>query len=606
MKTWSISTSIRNPERIPDFMRAIALMEGRRWDTKAQTDYYIHQIALRIRSKIRRTKLSRESIAALDGPTETLSFDQAKRIYIENEYVGEGMRGRQDIKVLANFGLVDKSESVKITSLGRAFLNNQIELSELMLNFDFKWQVPEPEHSLYTVENGYGIRPFIGTLALIKRVNDLWEAEGNKPVGLTWVEFCSFVPTLIHHSKINTWAERVIENRKKALGLSAREKERKEALLIDLFLQENMDSSDTLEGMKKTLKDYGDNAFRYFKQSRMLKLRGGGFHVDISEVSSVQVNMLIEAEEYKPLSFNNSEEYRKYMEDLTSFSPPWVNPENARRVRGELTKMLEERGITPTNPPKFKATTQIPSLLKEDEEISLLRQTLTESNLQNLTNKAVGYEFLLNCALDYEKLRRKKDIAEAEEKKLKRPAQLEYLSFKAFLSINDLVRIQPNYPTDDEGNPLFTAGSSVADLEVFYEDFNLICEVTMLSDRSQWVAEGQPVQRHLFEFSKKYPDKEAFAVFLAPVVHPDTKNTFRQAFYGGYGSVESLKIVPFDFNTWIEIIRQLSKARATGKNLNQKGLLMFLESCLPSKSKIEKTDDWWNRIVNPSNVMEYL
>lgn len=168
------------------------------------------------------------------------------------------------------------------------------------------------------------------------------------------------------------------------------------------------------------------------------------------------------------------------------------------------------------------------------------------------------------------------------------------------------MRIQPNYPTDDEGNPLFTAGSGVADLEVFYEDFNLICEVTMLSDRSQWVAEGQPVQRHLLEFSKKYPNKEAFAVFLAPVVHPDTKNTFRQAFYGGYGSVESLKIVPFDFNTWIEIIRQLSKARATGKNLNQKGLLMFLESCLPSKSKIEKTDDWWNRIVNPSNVMEYL
>jgi hypothetical protein len=33
---------------------------------------------------------------------------------------------------------------------------------------------------------------------------------------------------------------------------------------------------------------------------------------------------------------------------------------------------------------------------------------------------------------------------------------------------------------------------------------------------------------------------------------------------------------------------------------------MFLESCLPSKSKIEKTDDWWNRIVNPGNVMEYL
>ena len=94
MKTWSISTSIRNPERIPDFMRAIALMEGRTWDVKAQTDYYVHQIALRIRSKIRRDNLSPESIALLDGPDETLTYEQAKKIYDENEYVGDGMRGR--------------------------------------------------------------------------------------------------------------------------------------------------------------------------------------------------------------------------------------------------------------------------------------------------------------------------------------------------------------------------------------------------------------------------------------------------------------------------------------------------------------------------------
>ena len=151
---------------------------------------------------------------------------------------------------------------------------------------------------------------------------------------------------------------------------------------------------------------------------------------------------------------------------------------------------------------------------------------------------------------------------------------------------------------DDEGNPLFTAGAGVADLEVFYQDFNLICEVTMLTDRSQWVAEGQPVQRHLFEFSQKHPDKEAIGVFLAPVVHADTRNTFKQAFYGGYGSSDSLNIVPFDFNTWIQIINQLSEARELGKNINQNGFFRFLKSCLPDKDKIENTDAWWNRLVS--------
>ena len=606
MKTWSISTSIRNPERIPDFMRAIALMEGRTWDVQAQTDYYIHQIALRIRSKIRRTNLSPESLAALDGPTETLTFEQAKKIYDENEYVGDGMRGRQDIKVLSNFGLVNKTDKVVITSLGRAFLDNKVELSEVMLNFDFKWQVPEPEHSLYTSENGFGIRPFIGTLALIKKVNELWESEGNNPVGLTWTEFCIYAPTLTHYSNIDKWAQRIIGNRKKALGLPAKEKEKKETALINMFLEEHMEDGDTLESLKNTLKDYGDNAFRYFKQTRMLKLRGGGFHVDISEVSSLQAQMLIEAEEYKPINFGSALEYREYMEDLTSFTPPWATPENAKHVEDELVKLLEERGVAPTKVPTLKTSTNIPSLLKEDPKIAHLRQTLTDLNLQDLANQASSYEFLISCAEDYERLKRKKDIAEAEEKKLKQPAQLEYLSFKAFLSINDLVKIKPNYPTDDEGNPLFTAGAGVADLEVFYEDFNLICEVTMLTDRSQWVAEGQPVQRHLFEFSQKHPDKDVIGVFLAPVVHADTRNTFKQAFYGGYGSSDSLKIVPFDFNTWIEIINQLSKAREQGQNINQKGFFRFLESCLPDKNKMENTDAWWNRLVSNTNVMEYV
>ena len=411
MKTWSISTSIRNPERIPDFMRAIALMEGRTWDIQAQTDYYIHQIALRIRSKIRRTNLSPESLAALDGATETLTFDQAKKIYEENEYVGDGMRGRQDIKVLSNFGLVDKTEKVVITSLGRAFLDNKVELSEVMLNFDFKWQVPEPEHLLYTAENGFGIRPFIGTLALIRRVNELWESEGNNPVGLTWTEFCIFAPTLIHYSNIDKWAQRIISHRKKTRGLPANDKEKKESVLINMFLEENMEHGDTLESLRSTLKDYGDNAFRYFKQTRMLKLRGGGFHVDISEVSSLQAQMLIDAEEYKPINFKSALEYRKYMEDLTSFIPPWSLPEKAKHVEDKLIKLLQERGVAATKLPTLKTSTKIPSMLKEDPKIAHLRQALTDLNLQDLANRASSYQFLISCAEDYERLKRKKDIA---------------------------------------------------------------------------------------------------------------------------------------------------------------------------------------------------
>ena len=74
MKVWSISTSIRDPLRVPDFLRALAQVEGRVWDHKAQDDFYIHQIALRVRKKISRAKLSTESIRLLDSSEDDLSY----------------------------------------------------------------------------------------------------------------------------------------------------------------------------------------------------------------------------------------------------------------------------------------------------------------------------------------------------------------------------------------------------------------------------------------------------------------------------------------------------------------------------------------------------
>ena len=554
--------------------------------------------------------LSVSSIRLIEGVDEEIPFDKARKIFDEKKYEDPPMRGRQQMAPLSANGLVTtEGNIVRVTELGRLIIEDKVAFSELMLNFAFKFQVPQPDHRKYTLENGYCIKPFTGSLALIDAVNKIWEKRGNNPVGLKWEEFCTFVPTLIDFHEIQKQAELVVDIREKvAKGKDQLDREAIWKSHVTKHLSTILDAREKLDYVKltDTLRDYGDNTYRYFSQSQFFKLRGGGNYVDISEISAAQVNLLIENREFEPLHMNTKSEYEKYVGNLTSFTPPWALPKFAKAVKNQLEVLLEEKGIDIYRVTKQKTVYTVPSMLREDPELVALRNALKDANVRSLISESMTPEFLEACAVDYERLATRLDVVGGIERRLKRPAQLEWLTYKALLAINDLTEIKPNYPTDDEGYPIFTAGAGVPDLEVFYSDFNAVCEVTMLTNRDQWLAEGQPVQRHLFEFARKHPDKEAIGIFIAPVLHRDTRNTFKQAFYGGYDEADSLKIIPFEFKNWTSVVRQLAVAKSEGKSITQDGFKRYLESMLPVSGKIETTDDWWNRISTQDNILEFV
>jgi hypothetical protein len=608
MKAWSISTTIRNPERIPDFMKAVEPIVGSSWTKDAQIEYFANQIALRI-YKPTDSNLSAKSIKLLNDEDAEISVAKAYEIIHEKNYTDVHMRGRTAMSPLVDNGLVTTFDTVKLTSLGIALLDGEIPFNEVMMNFAFKWQVPQPNHSKFNSENGYSIRPFIGTLALIKKVNQLWESAGNDRKGISWDEFCIFGPTLTDFTDIDNWAKEIITIRKAVLAASGNDaKDSAWRSGINKFLEPLLEGKERISDAKviANLYDYGDNAYRYFKQSKFLSLRGGGRYIDISPLSEAQVDMLITDGEYKPLHFATPKEYADFMQDLNSFVPPWATPEKKRTIENKLREILREKGAEAKIPSKIKAQSSLPSALREDETIAVLREAITEVNMQDMTNDAATIEFLFNCVEDFLKLARRQDIPEAEITRIKPPTQLEYVTFKTFLSINDLVQIKPNYPVDDEGNPTFTAGGNLPDLEIFYKDFNAICEVTLMTNRAQWMAESQPVQRHLHDFAVKNSDKEALGIFIAPSVHRDTKNSFKQAFHTGVDSLDSLKIVPFDFATWTATVGHLAEARKRKKNIDQSQFHAYLESLLPSTTKKENTDEWWERISNPANILEFI
>ena len=298
--------------------------------------------------------------------------------------------------------------------------------------------------------------------------------------------------------------------------------------------------------------------------------------------------------------------YTEYLQDLNSFTPPWSTPVKKKEIEDSLKRILDAKGVDPSKKNKIQTHAALPSVLREDSDIAQLRKQIIDLNVQELATTALTSEFLDNCIEEFVLLGKRQDIPIAELTRINQPTQLEYLAFKTFLSINDLVKIKPNYPVDDDGNPRFTAGNNLADLEVFYEDFNLVCEVTMMTNKTQWMMESQPVQRHLADFATKFNDKEALGVFIAPSVHRDTKNNFHFAFHYGGDSFESLKVIPFDFYSWSGTVKHVAEARKQGRSLSQKRFFSYLQSLLPSTSVRETTDAWWERISNPNLILEFI
>lgn len=608
MKAWSISTTIRNPERIPDFMKAVEPIVGSIWSKDVQIEFFANQIALGI-YKPTNANLSPKNIQLLNDGDSEISLTRAYEIIEEKNYTDVYMRGRTSMSPLVDNGLVTTFDTVKLTSIGKALLEGEIPFSEVMLNFAFKWQLPQPNHPKFKSENGYSIRPFIGTLALIHKVNEVWESAGYQRKGISWDEFCIYAPTLTNFADIDRWAKEIVGMRKviqAASGNVAKETAWKNG--ISQFLEPFLEGKERISDPKiiANLYDYGDNAFRYFRQSKYLSLRGGGRYIDISQLAQTQVEMLLADEEYKPLHFSTQQEYADFMQDLNSFIPPWSTLENRRIVENKLREILMEKGVEVEASVKIKTQSSIPSAYREAESISGLREAITEVNMQAMAIDATTVDFLTTCLDDFNRLGRRQDIPEAAISRIKPPTQLEYVTFKTFLSINDLVQIKPNYPVDDEGHPIFTAGGNLPDLEIFYKDFNAICEVTLMTNRAQWMAESQPVQRHLHDFAIKNSDKDAIGIFIAPSVHRDTKNSFKQTFHTGVDSMDSLKIIPFDFASWMATVGHLAEARKRDKNISQSNFHAYLVSLLPSTTIMETTDQWWDRISKPSNILEFI
>lgn len=581
---WSASTTMRNPERTYSFLKTIKEVEGMPWND--ETQMRLQSLLIKNRFyKPTKENLSQHQIDILEDLNYQMSYTEARDIFDSKKYTDAPMRGRTTFDPIEKLGLasleIDSKTHevrVRITELGQLFLDNRIALEDVVFSNLLKFQYPNP---LSSDCRDYNTKPFINTLRLIKKVNELCNERGLKAKGVSKDEFGIFVLSIKSYDEIEEKAESLLTYRKRMSELSTdEEKQNYRTIFVERYL------SNFKEPVKNT-KEYADNIIRYVRLTKYIYIRGGGYYIDLEPRRMIEIESLLEMDNGSAKSFS-LEEYKAFIGDYYSYTLPFETIEKLTKIAEDIVAEINalER--------KLSLSTSAVVIANNITDLKTQIESLRERriSLQNLILKA-NYQQIdqIDSAIDALKNIRKLNM--------KPSVALEKWTNIALNIINDALLIKPNSPLGDDNEPIFTAPAGVPDIECLYDGFGAICEVTMLTGRDQWFNEGQPVMRHLRDFENQHSATPNYCLFVAPSLHQDTMNTFWNAVkYEYQGSRQ--KIIPMTITQLIDILQGIRLAKVNHRKVTKDDMKSLYESCTQLCSISDSTQ--WSSFVTKQIV----
>lgn len=588
---WSMSTTVREADRIFGFLNVAKKIEGEIWNHETQRKFQIllvqYREYLNDPSNIQALKkLNEEQVWWISNKEKKMSFEIAESIIDAKGYIGGAdMRGRQSMSPLRKLGLVyvDKENKIIISDLGNKFINEEITAEEFFLDSLLKIQYPNPLDNSY---KNWNTKPFISILHLIKRINEKCIERNLKPKGISKDEFGIFALSLQNYYDVEKYANLVLEYRNKIEKIITEQEKRdfRERYINNLLPNFKEPVNNSVE--------YADNMIRYFRQTKLIHIRGkySQTYIDLEPRRQIEIYEILKNDNAKPRTFSGINEWLEYFSVYGTYDLTYESLENLKSILSDINKennylaimndvIYEEYDYTGVNKNEFK---------KVIEEARAKR-----TELQNLRLKTEYFEVdKIDETIDALNL-----ISSGDRKNIlpNRPS----LEFEKWMNIalnifNDALLIKPNTIVGDDNEPIHTAPGGLADIECYYENYNAICEVTTLTSRDQWYNEGQPVMRHLRNFEIKSDKKDNYCIFIAPTLHEDTVNTFWTSVKYEYGGIKQ-KIIPITIKQLNKLLMNAKKIHAQNKRLNHKILKELLDKCT-EVSLVSSYQEWLNHI----------
>lgn len=596
---WSMSTTIREAERILGFLKTAKEIEGELWFSGAPSQKKFQVLLVKNRQFLNdpnntqsHQRLNKEQCDILDNKAIDMTYEMAESIIEAKRYVGgPEMRGRQSMSPLVKLGLVYYEEThsgkvVRVSDVGNSLLNGSLSFEDFMCDALFKYQYPNPSEAGFT---SWNTKPFINALRLIKEVNTLCIEKNEEPKGISCVEFGIFVLSLRRYDKVHQTAVDLLDFRSQLHGL----KEAERSTFIDDYTNTYLkDFNNPVDNCP----EYTDNMIRYMRMTKYIYIRGKYEHtyVDLEPRRMTEINSILAADDGRALAFTQNS-WNKYMGTYGTYPLPFETvPElttiakNVISENKDLSVSLSLQYDTPTLPVSVSG---LKLLISEQRE--------KRTTLQNLHIKQ---EVHFNHAKIDETIKALDDINTHNKSGLtkKLSIELEKWTNVALNILDDAILIKPNTTVGDDNEPVYTAPSGVPDIECYYSTFSSICEVTMLTSRDQWYNEGQPVMRHLREFENKNNELPNYCLFVAPKLHQDTVNTFYTAVKYEYEG-DKQKIIPITIRQLTNILKTVKYCLDNNKPFCHSHLKKLMDTCIDTK-KFTNSTNWLSYIDGAINL----
>lgn len=581
--TWSISTTVRNPERLRNFLSVLKQLEGLDFNIDNQIRYQVLLIKERL---YRPTKIPLKYRVLFDDFTKQISYDIAKDIFDFQGYEDPPMRGRQSVNPLNKLGFSiakDTAGTVAITQLGDLFLSPDSDIGYIFFKSLLKLQFPNPWSDDFTEKRGFNIRPFITILHLVNKVRKLSREE-----------FSFFCPTLIHFRDIDKYAKCIHKLR----NLKSKSEKDK---FIKKFLKDFYGTKSLSKIQINNLFDYGDNAMRYFRLTRYFRITKqplGRWIIELEPSRMKEIEQLLALYDGSTIELKSMDEYISYLSDINKPELPWeFDYAKSIDIAVSLIGIIKEDYDSLTDDLKVKIIETYNSIVETDLGTLDLKQI--EHFIDRLRKLRSEINEIKRNSVLRKNTNRLKDILSVFKDKKKfrelEPVEFEYMVSQCLKIINDELEIKPNCILDDEGNPIGFAPRNKADIEGYYESFNSIFEVTLDVSRHQVYRESVPVMRHLKDFQNVNADKPAFCVFVAPKVHNDTVNYFWYAVkYGFEGKRQS--IVALELVHFIEILEFFISIIEKKERFTHHDFRILLECIVSNVTNTDSSINWFRDI----------
>lgn len=475
-KPLSFSTTIRNPDRIPKFLRCILPFEGKRL-----TSHVIHEVVKNvikekeykplyiIKTPLLNDILKNEELTFSDSQLEEIIRNSPQKHKEAGFEYGWDSRFDTWYKMIKEFGFIKYSMNnpIVITNTGHmlvdAYLENPInekKIQLVFLNALMKYQTNNPLRR--------NLNENVPLPLLLQVIQYFHNDPEENNAGLARHE----LPILICWRNNDAYSiYQYIKDIRKRVGFKCSDEYIYEKCLEIL----GSDNKNYLK-IKKICHESVDEYIRKMRMSGLLSLRGNGRFLDINsfekELAEYVMNNYMTYSKY-----DSEEEYIDYMGKIDS------------------------------------TILQIEETVKVD--FSDIRKITLYKYAEEMSKEDVIDELIAVCE--------KKESNDAILKYINGPTRLEFLTSIALVQNFKGLDVNPNYAVDDEGLPTFTASGGYADIECYDTDCDSYFEVTLMCGRADQVNnEIIPISRHLRD-AKNNKREESFSVLVAPVIHEDTQ-----------------------------------------------------------------------------------